>query len=174
MAQQARRQRPLYAQPLPDRARDDVLTDGKTEGKLEQPSVSPSVHPSSTGRPRARRLTSNAQRLVDWIEYYAVGAIPKESRPAAVADRAGRGAFVGGRLFVLKYGSALIHEALNEMTYHLDFTLGKTGGERRYWRDAIVSPAQYLHWMVQQLAATGEGEERAERRLRVVDERAGR
>jgi len=167
VAQQQQRARQLWPHALPARARDDdVLMDGSTERRPES-TVHQSVSPSRTGRARARALAPSEARLVAWLELYAVGAIPESSRPAPVDMRAGRGAFVGGRRFVLKFGAPLILEALHEMTYLVEDYRGT--GFSRLWRAAIVSPAQYLNWLVQELAATGALEDRVERRLHAVE-----
>jgi len=100
------------------------------------------------GPPR-RRLNPSEKRLVRWLDRYCVVRIPKDLAPAAVEGLKDLPAFVGARLFVMKYGSRLILGALHEMT---DVYEEEEGRVVRRWQAAIVSPAQYLHWYVRQMA----------------------
>ena len=79
--------------------------------------------------------------------------IPKRLRPHRVDRNSYElGTFVGGGVFVRRYGARLILRALWDMVDRWD----PESGRGRTWRREIVSPANYLVFLVKELAR-GEG-----------------
>ncbi len=105
--------------------------------------ISPSILPSTRARPRALALSERA--LVRWLERYAVveaGVSLQLRRVYAPLDVK---TFVGGRRLVVRYGCALVVQALRDMMVWDEVS------ETWCWRPAIFSPARYLNWYVGQL-----------------------
>ena len=143
------RQRPLYPQLLPHARERTDGSEGRTDRRM---AVSPSVSPLDPSVLQQRRhLSATKARLIHWLERYVPMQTSKNDfAPLVHGDQPLRPLY-NARQFVQRYGTRLIFETLQNMTFHTEEKVNGTLYRDRHWQSEIISPAQYLFWQVKQL-----------------------